>query len=117
MIGGMRDLSAPMPSRKVRKVIFPALPREILVECLVKHELPRRHALQWMETPQMVVSAQMFYFDCIEAEHGDKEAQERVDYCREQWQLLRKGEHALGNDPEVGVKKKTSLVLPHDFKI
>lgn len=111
----MKDLTA-RPSRKVRQVVFPALPRHILVDALAEHGLPRRHAQEWMNSPQMVVSAQMFYFDTIEAANGDREARERVDYCRDQWQTLRKGEELLGNDPEKGAKK-TMISLPKGIEL
>jgi hypothetical protein len=100
----MYGKNKPPPRKDVRTVRFPKLPDSILVECLVeKGGLPRRIALEWMQSPQMVVSAQMFWLDVGDAEKGDREARERVDYCREQWEFMKGAEKALGNDPEVQI--------------
>jgi hypothetical protein len=85
-------------------VNFPKLPDSVLVDNLVdRGEVPRRIAREWMGSPQMIVSAQYFYFDVLDADKGDKEAKERVDYFREQMSLMKSAEKALGNDPEVKV--------------
>ena len=96
--------------RRVLK--FPNLPDSVLIEKLCEYGQVRRHARAAMDSPQLKLFATIFYFDTIEAENGDREAKARVDYCREQWQKLRQGERALGNNPELGAKTHV-LNQPH----
>lgn len=83
---------------------IPNMPSELLVERLVEKGQPRRHALAAMQSPQLRACAVIFYMDCEAAEAGDAEAAARVDYVRESWQRMRRGEIALGNDPDEGPK-------------
>lgn len=89
-------------ARGQEKMTFPNLPDAVLVDKLVEMGQPRRHALVAMRSVQLRAYAIIFYFDCIEAEHGNAEAKVRVDYCRDKWQQMRAAEKALGNDPEIG---------------
>lgn len=86
-------------------ITLPVLPPSELVNCLVERaDLPRRIATEMMigNQPELILQATVFYFDCIEADNGDKDAKERVDLMREKVQQHREVEKALGNNPDVG---------------
>lgn len=99
-----------LPHKITRKVTIPRVPDKILIDCLVdRGGLPERIARDWMKSPQMIFSAQNFWLDVGDADKGNKDAKERVDYCRERWEWLKDAEKALGNDPE---RKVTPFKLP-----
>jgi hypothetical protein len=90
------------PSRvRPEKVLtLPNIPDSILINKLVEMGQPRPHATIAMDSPQLKAAATIFYFDCLDAEKGDKEAKHRVEYVRDQWDRMRRAARALGEDPD-----------------
>lgn len=64
----------------------------LLVATLVAHGQPQWSAEQVRYHPPARFHALKFWCDVQDAAEGDKQAQERVDYCRWAWQEARKQE-------------------------
>lgn len=98
---------------------LPGVPPILLVERLIERaEYPRRIAERFMDSPQLVLEATIFYFDCDAADEGDPEAKHRVDNVRESVQAMRTAERALGNDPDIGsiVPTRGRVGMPEPIK-
>jgi hypothetical protein len=68
----------------------PWAPDELLVSTLVAHGQPRFSAEQLRTHGGARFYALRFWEDVQAAAKGDREAQERVDYCREMWGNMRR---------------------------
>jgi hypothetical protein len=64
----------------------------LLIATLVVHGQPQWSAEQIRHHPPARLHAAMFWLDVWDAAEGDKQAAERVDYCRWCWQEMRKQE-------------------------
>lgn len=64
----------------------------LLVAALVHHGQPQWSAEQLRHHPPARWAAVKFFLDVLDAQEGDHEAKERVDYCRWAWQEMRKQE-------------------------
>lgn len=84
-------------SRPHRNVGQPGIARELpwpndnlLIATLVQHGQPQWSAEQIRSHPPARWAAVKFFLDVLDAREGDKQAKERVDYCRWAWQEMRK---------------------------
>lgn len=68
------------------------LPDDLLVATLAAHGQPLWSADQLRTHPGLRFAALRFWCDVQDAAEGDCEAQERVDRCREAWQIMRREE-------------------------
>lgn len=75
-----------------------SIPDDELIACLVEHGQPRREAAELKRNPQLRLAAVRFWVDVGDARHGDAQAKERVDYCRESWQRMR-AEELISDHP------------------
>jgi hypothetical protein len=64
----------------------------LLIATLVAHGQPQWSAEQVRYHPPARFAALKFWLDVQDAAEGDREAKERVDYCRWAWQEMRKQE-------------------------
>ena len=64
----------------------------LLIATLVAHGQPQWSAEQIRHYPPARYYALSFWLDVQDAAEGDPEARARVDYCREQWQEMRKAQ-------------------------
>ena len=86
-------------SRPHRNVGQPGIQHELawpndrlLIATLVAHGQPQWSAEQIRFHPPARFAAVKFWLDVQDAAEGDKEAQERVDYCVWSWQEMRKAQ-------------------------
>lgn len=82
-----RNLGAPQIPHELR-----AVPDEILIATLVEYGQPRWAADEVRTHGTARFFALRFYCDVLDAAEGDKQAKERVDYCRWCWQEMRRNE-------------------------
>jgi hypothetical protein len=59
-----------------------------IIAKMVHYGCPRQAAQQQMNHPGLALYARQFYVDAEDAEHGDPDAKERVEKCREAWSRL-----------------------------
>ena len=89
-----RSIFDPRPHRNVGQPTIPhelpAVPDSLLIATLVAHGQPRWAAEEVRRHPGVRFTAVKFWCDVQDAAEGDKAAQERVDYCREAWEKLRR---------------------------
>jgi hypothetical protein len=64
----------------------------LLISTLVHHGQPQWSAEQIRYHPPARFNAVRFFLDVLDALEGDRQAAERVDYCRWAWQEMRKQE-------------------------
>lgn len=64
----------------------------LLIATLVQHGQPQWSAEQIRFHPPARFHALRFFLDVLDAAEGDKQARERIDYCRWSWQEMRKQE-------------------------
>lgn len=65
--------------------LLPWVPNTELRRTLTENGMPPKDATDAMLNGPLRLFATAFYFDVIETNKGNKEAKERVDYCREIW--------------------------------
>lgn len=84
--------STPERNKGVTMARYPlkGAPDELLIATLVAHGQPRWAAEEVRRHPGARFAALKFWCDVQDAAEGHKEAQERVDYCREVWSSMRK---------------------------
>lgn len=82
-----RNLGQPGITREI-----PQCPDDRLIATLVEYGQPRWAAEEVRNHPLCRFNAFRFWCDVQDAAEGDKEAKERVDYCRAMWQEMRKDE-------------------------
>lgn len=69
-----------------------AVPDDILIATLVEYGQPRWAADEVRNYGAARFFALRFYCDVLDAAEGDKQAKERVDYCRWCWEEMRRNE-------------------------
>jgi len=69
-----------------------------LIANLVAHGNPRWSAEQLRNNPPLRLIATKFFIDCEDAARGDREAKQRVDFIRAQWEAARR-EELIADDP------------------
>jgi hypothetical protein len=65
---------------------------QLLVSVMVAYGQPHWSAEQIRYHPPARYAAIRFFLDVLDSAEGDKQARERVDYCRWAWQEMRKNE-------------------------
>lgn len=63
---------------------------DLLIATLVAHGQPRWAAEEVRRYPPVRLAALRFWVDVHDAAKGDPHARERVDRCRELWQIMRR---------------------------
>jgi hypothetical protein len=91
-----RSIFDPSPHRNIGqpqiREEMAAVPDALLISTLVAHGQPLFAAQEATRHPTARFHAFRFWCDVQDAAEGDKAAKERVDYCRGQWEEMRKVE-------------------------
>ena len=90
------------PGLKPQELKLPWVPDQELIRELRNHGMPAKDAIAGVDYGPTRLFATAFYFDVRDAGRGDKEAKERVDYCRHIWneQAKREAQRVRDGVPE-----------------
>lgn len=69
-------------------------PRQVQQK-LVQLGCPRRDAAGMLADPRMSLGAFRVYFDWIDAQFGDREAEERIEFITASWERMRRGREVV----------------------
>lgn len=95
-----QTISLPVPQAAQRQ---PGIPRnkyvtdDLLIATLVAHGQPKHSAVELRRNPPLRLAAMRFWADVQASGKGDMAARERVDYCRQAWDNMRKADLIADN--------------------